>query len=106
MSRTPLGVGVIGMGMMGKAFAQICTQMWEANLVGVSDVVEAAGKSAAEMFNVPFYADYHDLIAAGRARRSSLPRRRTRTSSRRWRLGEGQGRAPRKADRRYRRRRT
>jgi predicted dehydrogenase len=62
MSRTPLGVGVIGMGMMGKAFAQICTQVWEANLVGVSDVDAAAGISASEMFRVPFYTDYHDLI--------------------------------------------
>ena len=62
MSRVPLGVGVIGMGFMGKAFAQICSQVWEANLVGVSDVVEEAGRSAAEAFNVPFYADYHDLI--------------------------------------------
>jgi predicted dehydrogenase len=47
---------------MGRAFAQICTQVWEANLVGVSDVVEEAGRSAASAFNVPFYADYHDLI--------------------------------------------
>ena len=63
MSRTPLGVGVIGVGFMGKAFAQICTQIWEANLVGVSDVVEEAGKAASATFNVPFYADYNDLIA-------------------------------------------
>jgi predicted dehydrogenase len=63
MSRTPLGVGIIGMGMMGKSFAQICTQLWEAKLVGVSDVVEEAGKSAAATFNAPFYQDWNDLIA-------------------------------------------
>jgi predicted dehydrogenase len=62
-TRTPLGVGVIGMGMMGKSFAQICSQLWEAKLIGVSDVVEEAGKAAADTFDVPFYHDWNELIA-------------------------------------------
>jgi predicted dehydrogenase len=63
MSKIPLGVAVVGMGMMGKAFAQICSQLWEARLIGVSDVVEEAGKAAAATFNVPFYQDWNELIA-------------------------------------------
>jgi predicted dehydrogenase len=63
MNRTPLGVGVIGMGVMGKSFAQICVQQWEAKLIGVSDVVEEAGKAAAATYDVPFYNDWNDLVA-------------------------------------------
>jgi predicted dehydrogenase len=44
MSKAELGVGVVGTGFMGRAFAQICTQLPEARLVGVSDVVEEVGQ--------------------------------------------------------------
>jgi UDP-N-acetylglucosamine 3-dehydrogenase len=62
MNKTQLGVGVVGAGFMGRAFAQICTQLPEAHLVGVSDVVEEVGQKAAEQFSVPFYRHYADLI--------------------------------------------
>ncbi len=63
MSKAPLGVGVIGMGFMGRAFAQICRQLPEAHLVGVADTLEAAGRAAGERFGVPFYRDHADLVA-------------------------------------------
>lgn len=62
MSVRSIGVGVIGMGMMGKAFAQICTQVFDAELVGVSDIAEAPGRATAEQFKVPYYRDWADLI--------------------------------------------
>jgi predicted dehydrogenase len=63
MSKAPVGVAVIGTGMMGRAFAQICHQLPEARLLGVSDIVESAGRAAAEEFNVPYYKDFADLVS-------------------------------------------
>ncbi len=54
---------MIGTGMMGRAFAQICRQLPEARLIGVSDSVETVGRAAAEEFNVPYYGDFVDLVA-------------------------------------------
>jgi len=42
MEKSPLGVGVIGMGDMGRPFAEILRQLPAARLVGVSDIAEQA----------------------------------------------------------------
>jgi len=63
MEKQPLGIGVIGMGYMGRAFAQICRQLPAARLVGVSDIAEDAGRAAADRFGVPTHRDWADLIA-------------------------------------------
>lgn len=62
MSDQPLGIGVIGMGFMGKAFAQICNQLSSARLVGVSDAVSEVGQSAASHYGTTHFADYRELI--------------------------------------------
>jgi UDP-N-acetylglucosamine 3-dehydrogenase len=58
-----IGVGIIGMGMMGQAFAQICTQVFDAKLAGLCDTAEAPGRAAAEQFGVPYSRDWADLIS-------------------------------------------
>jgi len=63
MKKAVVNVGVVGVGFMGRAFAQIIKQLPDAELVGVADIVEASGKAAAEEFGVPYYKDYGDLIA-------------------------------------------
>ena len=62
MSRTQIGIGVVGMGMMGRAFAQICTEIAETRLVAVADVSEPSARAAAEQFGVPSYPAAGDLI--------------------------------------------
>ena len=63
MGDTRVGIGIIGMGFMGRSFAQICTQLDGARLVGVSDIEESSGRAGAERFGVPAYRDYEALIA-------------------------------------------
>ncbi len=63
MTNSRLGIGVVGMGFMGRAFAQICTQLPGTQLVGVSDIDEQTGEAAANQFSVPFYNNFADLIA-------------------------------------------
>jgi predicted dehydrogenase len=63
MSRAPVGVGVVGAGFMGAAFAQICAEVAETRLVGVADPNAEAGEPAAKRFGVPLYRDAGDLIA-------------------------------------------
>jgi predicted dehydrogenase len=63
MENARVGVGVIGMGVMGRSFAQICTQLPEARLVGVSDIKDPPGRAGAERFGVPAYRDFEALIA-------------------------------------------
>ncbi len=58
-----VGIGVVGAGFMGRAFAQICAQLTETRLVGIADVSESAGRPAAERHGVPWYRDAGDLIA-------------------------------------------
>ena len=62
MSRAPVGIGVVGMGLMGRAFAQICTEIAETQLVGVADTSERSARAAAEQFGVPSYPAAGDLI--------------------------------------------
>lgn len=62
MNQTQINIGIVGTGFMGRAFAQICTQLPEARLAGVCDAIESAGRVAAEQFGVPYYADFADLI--------------------------------------------
>ena len=58
-----MGIGVIGMGLMGRAFAQICTQLPGARLVGVSDIMDSPARAGAERFGVPAYREHEALIA-------------------------------------------
>lgn len=60
MSR--LNIGVIGAGHLGRIHAKLLGQVDGANLVGLSDPVEAARQQAQQLFALPTYADYRELI--------------------------------------------
>ncbi len=47
MSKIPVGIGIIGTGFMGRAFAQICCQLPETRLMGVSDIMDTVGRATA-----------------------------------------------------------
>jgi len=63
MSKAPVGIGVVGLGLMGRAFAQICTETAETRLVGVADISERSARAAADQFGVPSYPAADDLVA-------------------------------------------
>jgi UDP-N-acetylglucosamine 3-dehydrogenase len=63
MNTTPVGVGVVGTGVMGRTFAQICKQLPEARLVGVTDIVESVGQAAAKEFDVRYFKDHEELTS-------------------------------------------
>ncbi len=62
-SQAPTGIGVIGLGMMGRALARVCTQLPEARIVGMADVAHKAGRVTAEGFGAPYYPDAGELCA-------------------------------------------
>ena len=59
-----IGVGVIGVGLMGKTHAtNLATRIPEANLVGISDLNEALGQKVAGDLGVTnVYADYNQIL--------------------------------------------
>lgn len=62
MAVKPIGIGIVGTGFMGRAFAQICTQLPDAKLVGLCDVVEESLQATASQYGVPAYGHHSDLI--------------------------------------------
>lgn len=54
-------IGVVGIGHLGRHHARLLAEIGGAELVGISDVNEAAGNEMSEKYNVPFYKDYRDL---------------------------------------------
>lgn len=63
MKKAVVNVGVVGMGRMGRSFAQIVNQLPDARLIGVSDVVEDIGQSAAKELETIYFRDAQALIA-------------------------------------------
>ena len=63
MRNARVGIGIIGMGVMGRTFAQICTQLPDARLVGVADVMDAPARAGAERFGVQAHRECEALIA-------------------------------------------
>ncbi len=61
MSR--LRIAVIGAGHLGRIHAKLIGQVDGAELVAISDPVEAARVQAASLFNVPIFEDYRELIS-------------------------------------------
>lgn len=57
----PVKIGVVGVGHLGQHHARILNEIEGANLVGISDVNEEAGKAAAEKYGVKYFKDFHDL---------------------------------------------
>jgi len=58
-----LRVGLIGLGRLNRHYVEYFARIWNAKLIAVADIDEAALKSVAADFDVPhLYADYHDLM--------------------------------------------
>ena len=57
-----LRIGVIGAGHLGRIHAKLLGQVADAKLVGISDPYEAARDKATELFSVPTFGDYRELI--------------------------------------------
>jgi predicted dehydrogenase len=55
-------VGVIGVGHLGNHHTRILSQLQEAELIGVNDVDQEKGKSAAQSYGTNFYENVDDLI--------------------------------------------
>lgn len=62
MREDEIGVGIIGMGFMGKAFAQICNQLPDFSLQGIVDSVESIGDACADQFDTARFDSAADLI--------------------------------------------
>ncbi len=62
---TDLGIGVIGLGRMGRIYGyHVARQVKGARLVAVADTqTEATSEVAAQISGVRAYADYTDLLA-------------------------------------------
>lgn len=60
--QTPVQVAVIGVGALGRHHARILAGMPDVNLVGVADPHEAQGRAVAEQHQVPWVADYRELL--------------------------------------------
>ena len=57
-----LRIAVIGAGHLGRIHAKLLGQVDGAELVAISEPIEAAREAAAKQFGVPAVADYRDLI--------------------------------------------
>jgi predicted dehydrogenase len=56
--------GIIGCGVIGAVHAHALSQLTDARLVGVCDIIKDRADSLATQYNVPYVtADYHDLLA-------------------------------------------
>jgi predicted dehydrogenase len=61
---TPTRVGVVGVGYLGRFHAQKYARSAKAELVGVCDLDESAGRSVAAELGCDFFADYRDLVGS------------------------------------------
>lgn len=59
MNRIP--IGIVGAGAMGRNYARLVHACDDCSLVGIADV-EAAGKTVADTFSVPFHRNADDLL--------------------------------------------
>jgi predicted dehydrogenase len=58
----PTSVGVVGVGYLGRYHAQKYARMRTADLIGVCDVDETAGRAVAEELGCDYYADHRELV--------------------------------------------
>lgn len=57
-----VGLGIIGCGNIGPVHAQAISEIADARLVGVSDVVEKSAKALADRYGAEAYTDYKAMI--------------------------------------------
>src|SRR3954465_9963266 len=60
---TPLPVGVIGTGRMGRLHTRVYSQMPQVKLAGVYDVNPESAQEAAEKYDTRAFADLDELLA-------------------------------------------
>ncbi len=64
LSETKVGIGVAGLGRIGKIHTEIIrTKIEKARLVAVNDVAESVARSVGEKFGVKWYTDYEKMLA-------------------------------------------
>src|SRR5258706_7193421 len=63
MDQTPLSVGVIGTGRMGRLHARVYSQMPQVKLVGVYDANAESAQEAAEKYDTRAFADLDELLS-------------------------------------------
>jgi len=56
-----INVGVVGAGSMGQNHARVYSEV--ANLVGIADIDERAGRAVAKRLNTSYYSDYRELLS-------------------------------------------
>lgn len=56
-----VNIGVVGVGHLGQHHARILNEIEGANLVGISDVNEEAGRAAAEKYGVKYFRDFREM---------------------------------------------
>lgn len=60
---TPIRIGVIGVGQIGKHHLERYSKIPNANIVAIADVNEAEARRVAALYNIPdVYTDYRDLL--------------------------------------------
>lgn len=60
---SPVRIGVIGVGQIGKHHLENYSKIPNANIVAVADVNEAEARRVAEKYNIPdVYTNFHDLL--------------------------------------------
>ncbi|HNV72304.1 MAG TPA: Gfo/Idh/MocA family oxidoreductase [Candidatus Ozemobacteraceae bacterium] len=61
MEQSPIRIGVIGIGHLGRHHARILNELPGAKLVGVVDTNEKIAQETGEKYGVPWYTDYRKL---------------------------------------------
>ena len=54
--------GVVGVGGMGQGHCKCISELADAKLVAVCDIVPEVAKSVGEKYDVPYCTDYHELV--------------------------------------------
>jgi len=57
-----VGIGVIGAGRIGQVHAATIARLMNAELRGIADPIEAAGRKVAESFQTAYFPDYRTLL--------------------------------------------
>lgn len=57
-----IGVGIIGLGVMGKNHVRVCKAMPEVELLGVADIRAETVKEISEQYALPGFTDYRELL--------------------------------------------
>ncbi|SHE74398.1 Predicted dehydrogenase [Caldanaerobius fijiensis DSM 17918] len=57
-----LGFAIVGCGVISKTHARCISELPDAQLIAVADIIEERAKNLAEQYNCDYYTDYHELL--------------------------------------------